>query len=83
MLGLAFPGIAAIPSPYGLPVIFNIASSLHDTQQFFSFRLGRDVGSTPGNSTFNIGRSAAAFHNTQIHDPTFILICRSARRYSG
>jgi hypothetical protein len=55
MLGLAFPEIAAIPSPYGLPVIFNIAYSLQMNQRFFSFRLGRDEGSTPGNSTFNIG----------------------------
>lgn len=61
MLGLAFPEIAAIPSPYGLPVIFNIASNLQVNQRFFSFRLGRDGGLASENSTFNIGRSDYSF----------------------
>lgn len=55
MLGLGFPAIASISPERGLPVIFNIAFGLETQEQFFSFRLGRDVGSNLGNSTFNIG----------------------------
>lgn len=58
MLGLGFPAIAAISSALGLPVIFNIASALDASQQFFSFRLGRSEGTTVGSSTFNIGTNA-------------------------
>jgi hypothetical protein len=58
MLGLGFPSIATIPTVRGLPVIFNIISTLPAQQQFFAFRLGRDEGPSSGNSTFNIGRSS-------------------------
>lgn len=55
MLGLSFPAVAAISSTLGLPIIFSIAAYLDVTQQFFAFRLGRDVGTSLGNSSFNIG----------------------------
>jgi hypothetical protein len=55
MLGLGFPSIASIPPTQGLPVLTNVLDNLLDTDRFFAFRLGRDMGNVPGMSSFTIG----------------------------
>ena len=57
MLGLAFPTIASISSDQGIPLIFNILNNLDVGARFFAFRLGRDIGSTLGQSSFMIGKN--------------------------